>query len=91
LCGQAKEEIAVAVVDMMMPMMDGASTIRALKKMKPKMRLIAISGLLQPEKIREEIQTEGVVLLAKPFSAEKLAETLYQVCRGDVATKGEAE
>ena len=39
-------EIAVVLTDMMMPKMDGASTIRVLRKMDPAVRIIIASGLV---------------------------------------------
>jgi hypothetical protein len=47
--------------------------------MRPKMRFVAISGPLQPEKIKGQLKTDGVVLLPKPFTTEKPVETLHQV------------
>ena len=40
-----KNEIAVVLTDMIMPFMDGPATIRALQRMNPNIRIIAVSGL----------------------------------------------
>ncbi len=40
------DEIAVVLTDMMMPVMDGAATIRVLRKLNPAVRIIAASGLV---------------------------------------------
>jgi PAS domain S-box-containing protein len=42
-----KDEIAAVITDMMMPVMDGPATIRALKGMRADVRIIAASGLEQ--------------------------------------------
>ena len=42
---EKREEIRLVVTDMMMPFMDGAATIRALRKIGPTVKIIATSGL----------------------------------------------
>jgi CheY-like chemotaxis protein len=42
---QHKNEIAVVLTDMMMPVMDGPATIRALMRINPAIKIIAASGL----------------------------------------------
>ena len=69
-------EIAVVLTDMMMPVMDGPSTIRVLRKMNPAVRIIAASGL--------DANAHGVGLglshfLPKPYAADRLLTMLRQV------------
>jgi len=67
-----KDEIALVITDMAMPIMDGPMSIRAILQMKPDARFIVISGvasranfgLLQNLAIRH--------MLPKPFTAEAL-------------------
>lgn len=72
-------EIAVVLTDMMMPVLDGASTIRALKAMNPEVITIATSG------VGNETQTHAATsagchrFLAKPYSAASLLTTLDEV------------
>ncbi len=74
-----KNEIAVVLTDMVMPFMDGPSTIRALQRMNPDVRIIAASGLGIGQRAGEGV-LEGVsVFLNKPYTAEKLLKTLAQV------------
>jgi PAS domain S-box-containing protein len=76
-----ERQVEVVVMDMLMPRMDGVSTIRQLRKLKPDLQFIAVSGALQNEKMKEEIAAMGVAFLSKPFSAEKLLETLRRLPR----------
>jgi CheY-like chemotaxis protein len=64
-----REKIALVVTDMMMPIMDGASTIRAIQQLNPKAKFIAVSGSKQDEKIADQ---ETVTFLQKPYTSEKL-------------------
>lgn len=68
-------EIAVVITDMMMPGMDGAATIEALRRLNPRVRIIAASGLVGPE-----ITATGTRhFLRKPYTARTLIEALSQV------------
>ncbi|MCA9265642.1 MAG: PAS domain S-box protein [Planctomycetales bacterium] len=65
----AREQIALAVVDVMMPGMDGLETIRALRTIGGDIRLIASSGIRFPNSpILEDVSG----LLPKPYSDEQL-------------------
>jgi CheY-like chemotaxis protein len=70
------EPIRLAVVDMMMPVMDGPKTIKALNKMRPEMKFVAVSGLQQTDEIKQQFATMGIPFLPKPFNTEKLLTTI---------------
>ena len=76
-----KNDIAVVLTDMVMPFMDGPSTIRALQRMNPNVRIIAASGLGTGQRAGEGV-LEGVsYFLNKPYTAEKLLKTLAEILR----------
>lgn len=78
---QRMSEIAVVITDMMMPVMDGPVTIRALMKLNPKVKVIAVSGLTA-KSAEAEAAGQGVkTFLAKPFTAATLLTTLRKVLR----------
>jgi CheY-like chemotaxis protein len=70
-------EVGAVVTDMTMPIMDGPSTIRALRRIDPRVRIIATSG--------REIQVSNgsvvpdVDILPKPFTAAELLGMLARV------------
>ncbi len=77
---QHKDEIRVAIVDMKMPIMDGFSTIRALRKINPQLKIIAASGLTFGDKSgAESASFNAQAVLPKPYTAENLLKTLYRV------------
>ena len=81
LYADRKNDIAVVLTDMVMPVMDGPATIRALHRMNPQLRIIAASGLTANNKPGEG-PLEGVTLfLSKPYTAEKLLHALAQTLR----------
>ncbi|MCI0391130.1 MAG: PAS domain S-box protein [Acidobacteria bacterium] len=72
-------EVKAVLTDMVMPYMDGAATIRALRKLSPQLPIIASSGLSDLGK-GEEARSLGVQrFLPKPYTAEKLLWTLKEV------------
>ena len=73
------DQIQAVIVDMMMPGMDGLSTINAIKEIRPDVRFIVASGILQSDSIKERVDQMGGVFLRKPFEADKLLHTLHWV------------
>lgn len=76
---QHRDQIALALVDMMMPGLDGATTIRALRDMNPEIRVIAMSGMLESSDFAPGTNLENVELLRKPVSAEALLTKIAEV------------
>jgi CheY-like chemotaxis protein len=79
---QRKDEIAVVLTDMAMPYMDGHALIRALKKMDPAIKTIAMSGLIREETTAELKNLKVNAFLTKPYSAELLLTTIADVISG---------
>jgi PAS domain S-box-containing protein len=67
------------LTDMLMPFMDGPSTIRVLKKMDPDVKIIAASGLMDSEKVRDATGMDNITFLMKPYTAEKLLSALHKL------------
>ena len=70
-----------------MPEMDGVELIRVLRKMHPRLRIIASSGLGTEEgggMRTEELQALSVkTFLAKPYTVDKLLEALHGTLPND--------
>jgi CheY-like chemotaxis protein len=65
--------------------MDGPSTIRALRRIDPQIRVIATSGLANRENLNEA-RVDAQAILQKPFTTERLLEALDSVLtRGEEA------
>ncbi|MBS1796704.1 MAG: PAS domain S-box protein [Acidobacteria bacterium] len=76
---QNMDEIALVLTDIAMPYMDGVAAIRALRRMQPKLRVIAASGLTTTEQTAE-IQTLKIdAFLPKPYTAENLLNLIAKV------------
>ncbi|MER3491554.1 MAG: hybrid sensor histidine kinase/response regulator [Mastigocladus sp. ERB_26_2] len=79
LYAQHKDKISAAIIDMMMPNMDGTTTINTLLKMNPLLRIIAVSGLATGEQILLNNNKNRTVFLPKPYTAQELLKTLHVV------------
>ena len=76
LYAEHKKEIKAVLMDMMMPHLDGAATIRALRKLDTDVKVIASSGLAANDKLFEDANEGERTFLAKPYTAEKLLRAL---------------
>ncbi|KAB8335779.1 response regulator [Scytonema tolypothrichoides VB-61278] len=83
LYAEHQNEISVVLTDMVMPSMDGITTIRTLKKMNPAVKIIAVSGLASSEKVNT-VNNMGVkAFLSKPYTAKQLLQTISAVKSGN--------
>ena len=69
----AADSVDLMISDVVMPTMDGPTTVREARKTHPNLPILFISGYAE-EQLRKSIDLERVAFLAKPFSVQKLAE-----------------
>ena len=76
-------DVAMVVTNVEMPFMDGPSLCRALKKLNPDVKILVSSGHKQREKI-QEIKSCGVEhFLAKPYTADNLADRVHSILNAE--------
>ena len=73
------EKIAAVLTDMMMPIMDGIATIQVLRKMNPRLPIIAASGLASKEQISHAANLGVKHFLPKPYTTKALLKALQAV------------
>jgi PAS domain S-box-containing protein len=78
---QHRAEISAILTDMAMPYMDGPSLIRALRKMEPGVKIVAMSGLFSGGQAEELTNLNVRAFISKPYSAETLLNTLQDVLK----------
>ncbi|WP_199348324.1 response regulator [Microcoleus sp. FACHB-SPT15] len=79
LYAQHKEEISVVLLDLMMPSLDGSTTIRTLHKMNPQVKIIASSGLMSNHEIIQTLDNSVEAFLQKPYTSDDLLKKLQLV------------
>ncbi len=62
------EKYDMALIDVIMPTLNGINATRILKKMDAKMPIISFSGKIAPEEISEPVNAGAVIFAQKPFS-----------------------
>lgn len=80
-----REHIAVVLTDMMMPIMDGPSLIKILRRLDPTVRIIGASGIASNAQIARSLQAGVSHFLAKPYTAETLLLTIRTILTEDPA------
>jgi len=76
-----EEEIDLLISDVVMPTMDGPTTVRAAREARPDLPVLFISGYAE-EQLRKSIDIDNVSFLPKPFSVQQLAEKVRDVLAG---------
>ncbi len=79
---QHQGRIQIVLTDMMMPGMDGTATVKALKQLDPRLRVIGASGMGGLRESAELAGAEFNAYLCKPFKVDSLLRTLETVLQG---------
>ncbi|HEY9833092.1 MAG TPA: PAS domain S-box protein [Stenomitos sp.] len=75
---QQKDTISLVLLDMMMPSMDGPSTILQLKKINPLVKVVASSGLSFNTMLADAAELGVTKFLSKPYTSQELLKTINQ-------------
>ena len=74
-----REEIKLVILDLIMVVMRGEECLRYLLKMDPKVRVLMISGALQPG-MAEELKEAGAKgFIKKPFDMNRILEKIRKI------------
>ncbi|MCZ7358390.1 MAG: PAS domain S-box protein [Candidatus Methanoperedens sp.] len=76
---QNREIIKLVLMDMMMPVMEGQESIRIISGVNPEVKIIAVSGLAEKDKLKKIAEAHVNAFLPKPYTAEKLLKTIHEV------------
>ncbi|MEO6580822.1 MAG: response regulator [Sphingomicrobium sp.] len=78
------EPVDLLISDVVMPVMDGPTMVRAARKDWPELPILFMSGYAE-EQLRKSIDIDNVAFLPKPFSIIELAEAVRSVLAAAVA------
>ncbi len=84
---QGVDRPTLVISDVMMPLMDGPTLARQLRKIHPDIPILFMSGYAE-EQLRRSIDLDNVAFLPKPFSVQQLAEATRDVLVAEEAVKG---
>jgi CheY-like chemotaxis protein len=78
LFAKQPSDIALVLTDMMLPVMDGAATIRAIRLINPSVRIIATSGVDSADAVVATSVGVTHLFLLKPYTAEILLNRIRE-------------
>jgi CheY-like chemotaxis protein len=67
--------LAAVVADMALPGMDGATAVRILRKQRPDLPAILVSGYVE-ETLRRDLAQDNIAFLSKPYGPKELVARL---------------
>ena len=74
--GKHEDSIDIVVTDVVMPEMGGRELVERLRKQRPELPVLYITGYTDDAGMLEELKTADARLLEKPFTASALAEAV---------------
>ena len=83
----AAAPIHLVITDVVMPNMDGPTLVRHVKRLRPDMAVIFMSGYAEEAFRRNDEKAEDLHFLPKPFGLKQLAAKVKEVLSGAPAPK----
>ncbi|MBI4467848.1 MAG: response regulator, partial [Acidobacteria bacterium] len=83
LCGSYAGPIHLLITDMVMPGMGGRRLAARLRRIRPKTRVLYISGYMNPSTEADLIPEAGTDFLQKPFTPEALVRRVREILDRD--------
>lgn len=77
---QHRAKISLVVIDLMMPTMDGPTTIRTLQKLNPQVKIVAVSGLTSNTQVAS-VGNGVKAFLSKPYTTQELLKTINELLK----------
>ncbi|MEW6181479.1 MAG: response regulator transcription factor [Chloroflexota bacterium] len=80
----------VVLMDLMMPVLDGAAATRRIKEKFPKIQVIALTSFKEQEQVKSALEAGAIGYLLKDLSAEELARAIRLAYEGKPSLAPEA-
>jgi PAS domain S-box-containing protein len=90
LAEDAAPAIDLLITDLVMPGMGGHELANLLRASRPGLRVLFISGYVDDQLVRRDLEEEGTAFLAKPFSLDQLAARVRAVLDAPPAAAADA-
>ncbi len=74
-----KKDIDLIIMDIVMPIMDGRTAFKEIKKINPKQKIFIISGYSQRDDLEEMLQKGAVGYMRKPFQVKEIVDRVRDI------------
>jgi two-component system, NarL family, response regulator LiaR len=81
----------VVLMDLLMPVMDGVSAIRAIKKDFPDVEVVALTSVLEDRLVIDAVEAGAAGYLLKETGPEELVEAIRAAAKGEVRLHPKAQ
>ncbi len=81
----------VVLMDLLMPVMDGVSAIRAIKKEHPDIEVVALTSVLEDRLVIDAVEAGAAGYLLKESGPEELIEAIRAAAKGEVRLHPKAQ
>jgi len=88
LCAEALPD--VILMDMVLPMMDGATATRAIRQQFPQVQVIALTSFKEGDLVKNALEAGAIAYLLKDVSADDLVRAIRAAHAGRVTLSSEA-
>ncbi len=75
------QTFGLLLVDVKMPVLDGMYLVRQVRKNRPGMPIVVMSGYSTDDTVREALELGAATFIAKPFTPDELADTVRSVLK----------
>ena len=76
LIQQGRHSVDLVLMDVVMPKLGGGELVKRLRAIRPRLRVVYMSGYTDGAISRQGVLDKGAVLLEKPFTAQNLGRTI---------------
>lgn len=74
-----REDVDLVLTDMKMPKMDGLETVVAIKKLRPELPIILMTGYAVEDMVQKALSLKARLCLRKPFDTQDLTTAIQDV------------
>lgn len=74
-----KNKVNIVLTDMKMSPMDGLDTVIAVRKLRPGMPIVLMTGYAIEERVAEALERKASTCLRKPFNVDELHSVIHAV------------
>jgi len=79
ICRTSPSIVDIAIIDLMMPHMNGAETIEQIRSIRSDLPVLIITGAYNEKVTREALRYKHVSLLPKPFNQPELLDSVMKI------------